>query len=212
LKQLRASLEKAKSRATQINLEFSDLNITAPRMRDRILAVDLTREWINHAAVLGAQRVMINQGAPTQENKANGIAALKPMVEYGKSKNIIVSVETRGSGGGRRPDPGSPPPPPTSGKEANMLLAEIIKGANAYSNVDLGGARALDQEELHLCLKTMFPMTANSLHTRVNTAWDLATAMKYLEGELGYKGLYTIEASNGHEGTQQIYDVIVATL
>jgi len=212
LKQLRASLEKAKSRATQINLEFSDLNITAPRMRDRILAVDLTREWINHAAVLGAQRVMINQGAPTQENKAVGIAALKPMVEYGKSKNIIVSVETRGSGGGRRPDPGSPPPPPTSGKEANMLLAEIIKGANAYSNVDLGGARALDQEELHLCLKTMFPMTANSLHTRVNTAWDLATAMKYLEGELGYKGLYTIEASNGHEGTQQIYDVIVATL
>jgi hypothetical protein len=93
-----------------------------------------------------------------------------------------------------------------------MLLAEIIKGANAYSNVDLGGARALNQEELHLCLKTMFPMTANSLHTRVNTQWDLATAMKYLEGELGYKGLYTIEASNGHEGTQQIYDVIVATL
>lgn len=212
LKQLRASLEKAKSRATQINLEFSDLNITAPRQRDRILAIDLTREWINHAVVLGAQRVMINQGAPTQENKAVGIAALKPMVEYGRSKNIIVSVETRGSGGGRRPDPGSPPPPPTSGKEANILLAEIIKGANAYSNVDLGGARALNQEELHFCLETMFPMTANSLHTRVNTAWDLATAMRYLEGDLGYKGLYTIEASNGHEGTQQIYDVIVATL
>jgi hypothetical protein len=212
LKSLRASLEKAKSRATQINLEFSDLNITAPRQRDRILAIDLTREWINHAVVLGAQRVMINQGAPTQENKAVGIAALKPMVEYGKSKNIIVSVETRGSGGGRRPEPGTPPPPPTSGKEANILLAEIIKGANAYSNVDLGGARALNQEELHFCLKEMFPMTANSLHTRVNTAWDLATAMKYLEGDLGYKGLYTIEASNGHEGTQQIYDVIVATL
>jgi hypothetical protein len=210
LKSLRASLEKVKSRATQINLEFSDLNITAPRMRDRILAIDLTREWIDHAVTLGAQRVMINQGAPTQENKANGIAALKPMVEYGRSKNIIVSVETRGSGGGRRVE--GPPPPPVSGKEANMLLAEIIKGANAYSNVDLGGARALDQEELHLCLKTMFPMTANSLHTRVNAAWDLATAMKYLEGELGYKGLYTIEASNGHEGTQQIYDVIVATL
>jgi hypothetical protein len=212
LKSLRASLEKAKSRATQINLEFSGLNICAPQNRDRVLAIDLTKAWIDHAVTLGAQRVMINQGAPTQENKALGIAALKPMVEYGKSKNIIVSVETRGSGGGRRPDPGTPPPPPTSGKEANMLLAEIIKGANAYSNVDLGGARALNQEELHLCLKTMFPMTANSLHTRVNTAWDLATAMKYLEGELGYKGLYTIEASNGHEGTQQIYDVIVATL
>ena len=30
--------------------------------------------------------------------------------------------------------------------------------------------------------------------------------------DLGYKGLYTIEASNGHEGTQPIYDVVVATL
>ena len=63
-----------------------------------------------------------------------------------------------------------------------------------------------------LCLKTMFPMTANSMHTRVNTRWDLATAIKYLEGELKYKGLYTIEAGNGHEGTQPIYDVVVATL
>jgi hypothetical protein len=46
----------------------------------------------------------------------------------------------------------------------------------------------------------------------VNTRWDLAAAIKYLEGELKYKGLYTIEAGNGHEGTQAIYDVVVATL
>jgi len=50
------------------------------------------------------------------------------------------------------------------------------------------------------------------MHTRVNTRWDLATVIRYLEGELGYKGLYTIEASNSHEGTRQIYDVVVATL
>lgn len=213
LKSLRASLEKVKSRATQINLEFSGLNICAPQNRDRVLAVDLTKAFVDHAATLGAQRVMINQGAPTQDNKAAGIAALKLMVEYGKSKNIIVSVETRGSGQRRPQAPAEgPPPPPTSGKEAWTLLAEIIKGGGAWSNVDLGGASALDQEELHLCLKTMFPMTANTLHTRVNTRWDLATAIKYLEGDLGYKGLYTIEASNGHEGTKEIYDVIVATL
>ncbi len=46
----------------------------------------------------------------------------------------------------------------------------------------------------------MHPMTAGSVHTRVNTRWDLATVIRYLEGELGYKGLYTIEASNGHRG------------
>ena len=254
LKELRARLDKSKSRATQINLEFGNLNISAPRLRDRLMAIDLTKQWVDHAVLMGAQRVMINQGQPTHENKANSIPALKAMTDYGKSKGIIVSVETRGGGGGgggrgnrgAGPEttpaapattaPGAPPtaapatpaaaaapgaapataapagPPPLTGPAAWTLLAEIIKGAGAYSNVDLGGANAANQDELHMCLKTMFPMTANSLHTRVNARWDLATAIKFLEGELKYKGLYTIEASNGHEGTQAIYDVVVATL
>ncbi len=58
----------------------------------------------------------------------------------------------------------------------------------------------------------MHPMTAGSVHTRVNPRWDLATVIRYLEGELGYKGLYTIETGNGHVGTREIYDVVVATL
>jgi hypothetical protein len=260
LKELRTRLEKSQSRATQINLEFGTLNISAPRLRDRLMAIDLTKQWVDHAVLMGAQRVMINQGQPTHENKVYSIPALKAMADYGKSKGIIVSVETRGGGGGRgnrgagtgttpaapattapgptpaAPNaaatspagapattaPAAPPatadaqapagPPPLTGPAAWTLLAEIIKGAGAYSNVDVGGANAANQEELHMCLKTMFPMTANTMHTRVNTRWDLATAIKYLEGELKYKGLYTIEASNGHEGTQAIYDVVVATL
>jgi len=255
-KDMRGKLEKSKSRATQINLEFSGLNISAPQQRDRLLAIDLTKMWVDHAAALGAQRVMINQGQPTHENKVYSIPTLKAMVDYGKSKNIIVSVETRGGGGGGggrgrggqagqgQAAPGAAPattapgtqpaaapaaaapapnaaagqpappagPPPLTGPAAWTLLAEIIKAAGSYSNVDVGGANAANQEELHSCLKTMFPMTANTMHTRVNTRWDLATAMRYLEGELGYKGLYTIEASNGHEGTRAIYDVVIATL
>ena len=254
-KDMRSKLEKSKSRATQINLEFSGLNISAPQQRDRLLAIDLTKMWVDHAVALGAQRVMINQGQPTHENKVHSIPTLKAMVDYGKSKNIIVSVETRGGGGGGgrgrggqggqgQAAPGAAPattapgtqpaaapaagapapnaaagqpappagPPPLTGPAAWTLLAEIIKGAGAYSNVDVGGANAANQEELHSCLKLMFPMTANTMHTRVNTRWDLATAMRYLEGELGYKGLYTIEASNGHEGTRAIYDVVIATL
>jgi len=244
LKELRARLEKSRSRATQINLEFGTLNISAPRLRDRLMAIDLTKQWVDHAVLMGAQRVMINQGQPTHENKAQSIPALKAMADYGKSKGIIVSVETRGGGGGRgnrgagtgttpaapaATAPGTTPtaapvaaatppadmpagPPPLTGPAAWTLLAEIIRGAGAYSNVDVGGAGATSQEELHSCLKLMFPMTASTMHTRVNTRWDLATAIKYLESDLKYKGLYTIEASNGHEGTQQIYDVVVATL
>lgn len=225
LKELRGRIEKSKSRMTQINLEFGNLNMSAPELRNRLMAIDLTKMWVEHAVMLGAQRVMINQGQPTHDNKVYGIPVLKTMADYGKSKGIIVSVETRGGGRGATPPPAAPPlpgsvaaepvsPPPLTltGPARWMLLAEIIKGAGAYSNVDVGGAGAANQEELHTCLKTMFPTTANSLHARVNTQWDLATAIKFLENELRYKGLYTIESSQGHEGTQQIYDVIVATL
>jgi hypothetical protein len=259
LTELRSRLEKSKSRATQINLEFSGLNISAPRLRDRLMAIDLTKAWVDHAVLMGAQRVMINQGAqggadsvmPTHENKVYSIPALKAMADYGRSKGIIVSVETRGGGGGGRgrgtnppaaagaapgapqtsapsaapasapaaapPSaapvaPATPPPPAMPSPEVWALLLEILKAAGAYSNVDVGGAAAKNQEELHQCLRLLFPVTAGTMHTRVNAAWDLATAIKFLEHDLGYKGLYTIEASNGHEGTQAIYDVVVATL
>jgi hypothetical protein len=255
LKELRSRLEKAKSRATQINLEFSGLNMSAPRLRDRLMAIDLTKAWVDHAVLMGAQRVMVNQGAqggadsvmPTHENKVYGIPALKAMADYGRSKGIIVSVETRGGGGGGRgrgnapgaaapaggatgaaaaapsaaapappapapAAPATPPPPAMPSPEVWALLLEILKAAGAYSNVDVGGAAARNQEELHQCLKMLFPVTAGTMHTRVNANWDLATAIKFLEHDLGYKGLYTIEAGNGHEGTQPIYDVVVATL
>lgn len=252
LKELRSHIEQSKSRMTQINLEFSGLNMSAPRLRDRLMAIDLTKAWIDHAVMLGAQRVMINQGAqggtanvmPTQENKVYGIPALKAMADYGKSKGIIVSMETRGAGGGgggrrggtapaaagqpsataagtaaaapqaatAQTAPTAPATPPMPQPEVWALMAEILKASGASANVDVGGAGASNQEELHQCLKMLFPYNAGTMHTRVNTRWDLATAIKYLEHDLGYKGLYTIEASNGHEGTQQIYDVVVATL
>jgi hypothetical protein len=217
LKELRAHIEKSRSRMTQINVEFGQLNISAPQLRDRLMAIDLTKMWIDHAVLLGAQRVMINQGQPTQDNKVNGIPTLKTMVDYGRSKGIIVSVETRGGvnrGRGRSDAPASTPPvtPPVTGPAAWPLLAEIIKGAGAYSNVDVGGAGAGNQKELHECLRMFFPMSAGSVHTRVSAQWDLATAIRFLEHDLGYKGLYNIEAANGHEGTQEIFDVVVATL
>src|SRR4051812_23057398 len=256
LKELRSHIEKSKSRMTQINLEFSGLNMSAPRVRDRLMAIDLTKMWVDHAVMLGAQRVMINQGAqggttnvmPTDENKVYGIPTLKTMAGYGKSKGIIVSMETRGAGGGggrRGGGPGSaaapaagsvaaaqaaqapaaqpsvaaastappaPATPPMRQPEVWALMAEILKATGAYANVDVGGAGAANQEELHQCLKLLFPYNAGTMHTRVSPRWDLATAIKFLEHDLGYKGLYTIEAGNGHEGTQPIYDVVVATL
>jgi len=256
LKEFRARIEKVKSRAMQINLEFSGLNMSAPRVRDRLLAIDLTKKFIDHAVTLGCARVMVNQGAqggadnvaPSEINKVYSIPTLKTMVDYGKTKGIVVSIETRGNGGGggrragapgrggRAGAPGAqaadaaraaaPPAPPATpvvpapepqpgvpgpGLPTWTLLAEILQGAGAKSNVDVGGSGARTQEELHTCLKMMMPFTAGQMHTRVSQSWDLATAIKYLENDLGWKGLYTIEANGGHTGTKTIYDVVVAT-
>ena len=56
LKELRSHIEKSKSRMTQINLEFSGLNMSAPRLRDRLMAhrphedVDRSRGHAGRAA------------------------------------------------------------------------------------------------------------------------------------------------------------------
>jgi hypothetical protein len=82
----------------------------------------MTKQWVDHAIVLGCPRVMINQGALTEDTKAWAIAALREMGEYGKTKGIKVSVETRlvfpaGRGGaagpaaGRGGPAGAPTPP-----------------------------------------------------------------------------------------------------
>src|SRR4026208_1691332 len=57
LKELRARVEKAKSRFTNINLEFGPMNVSAPQPLARLHTIDLTKQWIDHAAAVGSPRV-----------------------------------------------------------------------------------------------------------------------------------------------------------
>src|SRR5437773_8936646 len=93
LKELRAHIEKTKSRMTQINLEFGGMNISAADPVQRVQAIDLTKRWVDHAVFLGCPRLMVNQGQPNQENKTYTIATLKTMGEYAKGKGVKVSME-----------------------------------------------------------------------------------------------------------------------
>lgn len=224
LKSFRDRLAKTKSQVTNINLEFGPQNISADDPALRQQAVDRTKEWIDYAVALGCPRLMVNQGQPTQENKAVAIAALKAMGDYGKSKNIMVAMENRGGGGGRRgaPAPGAPAatgaapiatapaapatpaPSPTAAAPAGppapaayILLVEVIKGSGTNANCDLGNFP--DQDTQHAGMRAMFPLTDGNCHVKLNPArYDLAAALA-LTRELGYKGLYSIE-SGGNAG------------
>src|SRR5437870_6054773 len=120
----RDRLAKTQSQVTNITLEFGPQNISAADPALRQQAIDRTKEWIDHALALGCPRIMVNQGAPTQENKDVAIAAMKAMGDYGKSRNIVVAMENRGGGGGRQgaPAPGATPAAPAPPGPAAWLL------------------------------------------------------------------------------------------
>jgi len=241
LKNFRERLAKTKSQVTNINLEFGPQNISAADPALRQQAVDRTKQWIDYAVLLGCPRIMVNQGAPTQENKTDAIAALKAMGDYGKSKNVMIAMENRGSGAGRRGAPGTPgapvatgatpapaappaaqtpapagPPAVPPGPPAYILLVEIIKGSGTYANCDIGNFP--DQETQHAGMRAMFPLTDGNCHVKLNPArYDLPAALA-LTKELGYKGLYSIESGGSaagtdpHENVQRIYDLLIANI
>jgi len=221
LKEFRDRLAKTKSQVMNINLEFGPQNISAADPALRQQAVDRTKEWIDHAVALGCPRIMVNQGAPTPENKDVAIAALKAMGDYGKSRNIMVAMENRGGGGGRQGTaaPGSTSAPPASPAvpaspvpAAWVLLVEIIKGSGTYANCDLGNFP--DQETQHAGIRGMFPLTDGNCHVKLNPArYDLPAALALVR-QLAYTGLYSIEAGGGggadpHAAVQSIYDVLL---
>lgn len=229
-KEFRARLARAKSQVTNINLEFGNMSISAADPVLRAQAIDLTKQWIDHAVELGSPRVMVNQGSPTEENKAVAIAALRIMGEYGKTKKVMVAMEPRGGGGAARGRaaaaaggaPGAAPVPAMAAPVASdgpappppyLLLTEIIKASGTYANVDIGNFG--DQDVQHAGMRAMFPLTDGNCHVKLNPArYDLPAALA-LTRTLGYKGLYSIEAGgtgDPHENVQKIYDVLLANL
>lgn len=213
---LRERIDRVKSKTTQLVVEFGGLNISAPdhNFLPRLQALDLTKVWIDRAVVLGCPRIMVNQGQPTAENRAYAVETLKAMGEYGASKGVKVTMETRGNGAaGRGGAPGAPAAPAPAGpppEPAWVLLKDIATSAGTYINIDIGGIGATSQEELHAGLRGLLPAHSGSIHVKNSTVWDLATAIRFIEAQ-GYTGIYSIEAP-GHERTRAIYDVLIATI
>ena len=96
-----------------------------------------------------------------------------------------------------------------------MLLVEIIKGSGTWANCDLGNFP--DQETQHAGIRGMFPLTDGNCHVKLNPArYDLPAALALVK-QLGYTGLYSIEAGGGagtdpHQVVQNIYDVLLPNI
>ena len=206
IKELKARLDENQSTMTQINLEFgTEQSISYKEPSGRQQAVEHVKQWIDIAAQYGCPRVMINQQQAqlTKETRDGAVAAMKAMADYGRPKNVKVSAETRGAGtpeliqqiGGVKPW---------------EFMMGVIKDAGAASNVDIGNVGAMNQQELHDCIKGWLPYSSGNMHIKSSPFWDIGQAVKFTES-LGYKGLYSIEVSR-HEAVRIVYNTILANL
>jgi sugar phosphate isomerase/epimerase len=213
-REMRARLDAAKVTATQVNIEIGEIPNLSGEARDKWMA--LGRQWVDAAPIIGVTRLMLNQTGLTEENKANCTSVWKEIQDYAKPKGVKISAETRGTGGGRGraqaggQPPATPPDPRAAASAAFLLLKQVIEGAGAYSNVDIGNVGAPDQQTLHDAIKALYPSSSGNMHIKSSPNWDIGAAVRFTES-LGYRGLYSIEV-NGHAAVRQVYAIILANV
>jgi sugar phosphate isomerase/epimerase len=208
LKEVRERLKQAKSQMNQICLEFGPLNISAPEHYVRLETIDLTNQWIDHAAAVGCPRVMVNQGTLAPEVRQAAIDTLKAIGEYGKSKKVFVTMENRG-GGRRPPRPGEPEPPANRPASPTWeVVVEVIKASGIHANPDIGNFP--DDAARAAGLRAMYPLSSGSSHAHyAPERYSEADAIK-ISKEAGYKGLYSIEAgrNNGPDPYAAVQSIV----
>ena len=210
LKDFRARIERAKSRMTQINVEFGIMNLSAPDVVQREQEIDLTARWVDHAAILDCSRVMINQGALTTATLPAATAALRRMNEYAKSKGIRITVETREPRvSDVEPGTGLPLSAP-GGPPAWELTKQLVVGSGTATNIDIGNISAPSQTSLHTVIRALLPTSSGNLHIKLSPNWDLASVIRYVNNDLAYAGLYSIEVNPPL--IRGVYDTILANI
>ena len=230
-KELKAKFDAVGSRANQINIEIGTLAQMGPDGKAAALSgearatwLETGKKWVDVAPLLGIKRLMLNQGALTDDSK-EGVASLwKELQDYATPKAVLISAETRGTGvpiaGGRGAagQAAAPPPPPVQAMPEQErlryvwgILNDCIEKSGGYSNLDFGGAgRFANQQQLHDAIKGMMKRSAGNMHVKSSPDWDIGKAVSFAES-IGYKGLYTIEV-NPDPAIRIVYNTILANI
>lgn len=197
LDELKARVKKAGLEFNQISLgalatapgaRFPLLSISAPERTHRVQAIDLIKQWIDHAAYLGCPRVMVHQGELPPEVRKETIEAMKIVTDYGKTKNVKATLELRSSDW--------------------HVIVEVVKGAGAWTN-----CHTQNPPE---ALSVMLPLSSGSSHVTYGAGRRGATAYNLHDGlqifkQAGYDGVYSIEHSgpDPYEAVKTVVDALV---
>jgi sugar phosphate isomerase/epimerase len=175
-------LKKAKCKVTNMCCEIDEPGhqwegLIGPGATDpalRAKAIELTKQWIDIAAMIGCPSVMVNQGRNFTANLESFVATLKVMGAYARTKNVAVTMENRG----RETTP--------------EQLADAIKmaGAGVRAMPDLGNFP--DEETRTRGMRLLIPLAVSQCHVKMNDRFDFGRSIRFAE-ELGFKGVYSIE-------------------
>jgi hypothetical protein len=230
-KELKARFDAVGSRANQINIEIGTMAQLGPDGKAAALSgearatwLETGKKWADVAPLLGIKRLMLNQGALTDDSKEGVTSLWKELQDYATPKGLMISAETRGAGvpvaagrGGAAQAPTPAPAPAPEMPEPERLryvwgiLNECIEKAGGYSNLDFGGAgRFVNQQQLHEAIKGMMKRSAGNMHIKSSPDWDIGKAVAFAES-IGYKGLYTIEV-NPDPAIRIVYNTILANI
>jgi len=219
-------LTKAQSRVTQLVLELGEHNISTRDPALRSETIKLTNRWIDRAVFLSAPRVMINQGTLAPDVRTTAAKALKTIKAYADTKKVMVTVENRDdppgyvsstmpSGSGPDGTAGTPnsaaaaPPPEHTWQDE----VRLIRAAGVWANPDV--ASFPDNAARETGLRVMYAMATSSHFKYMPNLFDSARAIQ-ISKEVGYKGLYSIEAEpltpQPYPFVETILDVLLRNL
>ena len=123
---------------------------------------------------------MVNPGGLEPEVRPAAFAALKAIENYAKPKGVFITLENK--------DTGNPANPEASWE----VVVEAIKAAGLWANPDVGNFPS--EEARAAGLRELYTITAGSSHCHYNPAkYSEADAIR-ISKEVGYKGMYSVEA------------------
>jgi hypothetical protein len=194
-----ARLQKAKSRMINIDLELDTTGYSgrispcSPDPQIRAHAIELTKQWIDRAAMIECPSVMPNQGRTWGENLTPIIDALKSLRDYGASKNVAIILEERGS-------------------VPIDTLVKVIRESGIHANPDMGNWK--DEASMERGLRLLYPFALTVSHVKWNPdRFSLATAVA-ISREMGFKGIYSLETGGPepYAMQQDLLDKLMAYL
>ena len=156
IRQFKERIEKARSKVVDFVVELDPpetryrghMSACSPDPAIRAQAIEMTRKWIDIAAVLGSPSIMPNQGVPyLTDDLTPCIEGLRALVDYGKSKNVVVILEPRG--------------------ERLEQMVDLLKASGAYAN---------PQTRTEEGLRLLYPLARTVQH--VSPRFDLANTVK----------------------------------